>query len=140
MDDTTAVPLIVQSASRDAVEALNSLLRRSGVAAHCTWIPALQDIPEAIQQLNPELLICCPNGTDGVKRLAAMRDRKSAMVPVVALRDHVDEAAIAADMAQGARDTISLQQPARLQAVIARELHAARLERTLNATLRASQD
>ena len=140
MDDTTAVPLIVQSVSRDAVEALNSLLRRSGVAAHCTWIPALQDIPDAIQQLNPELLICAPNGADGIKRLAALRDRKTGMVPLIALRDQVDETRIAADMAQGARDTVSLQQPARLQAVIARELHAARLERTLHATLRASQD
>ena len=41
---------------------------------------------------------------------------------------------------QGARDTVSLQQPNRLQAVIARELRAFRLERTLNSTLRASQD
>ena len=59
LSDTTAVPLIVHSATRDAVEALNSLLRRTGVAAHCTWIPAAQDIPDALEQLNPELLICC---------------------------------------------------------------------------------
>ena len=59
MSDPTAVPLIVHSATRDAVEALNGLLRRAGVAAHCTWIPAAQDIPDALAQLNPELLICC---------------------------------------------------------------------------------
>ena len=47
---------------------------------------------------------------------------------------------IAADMAQGARDTVSLQQPARLQAVIAASCVPSRLERTLHATLRASQD
>src|ERR1700689_3502256 len=47
---------------------------------------------------------------------------------------------IADDIAQGARDTVSMQQPGRLQAVIARELHAFRIERTLNATLRAAQD
>jgi PAS domain S-box-containing protein len=35
---------------------------------------------------------------------------------------------------------VSLQQPGRLQAVISRELRAFRLERTLNATLRSSQD
>jgi EAL domain-containing protein (putative c-di-GMP-specific phosphodiesterase class I)/GGDEF domain-containing protein len=52
----------------------------------------------------------------------------------------VDEARIAADMAQGARDTVSLHQADRLQAVIARELHAFRLERALTNTLRASQD
>jgi hypothetical protein len=60
LNDTTAVPLIVHSATRDPVEALNSLLRRSGMAAHCTWIPRPQDIPDALHQLNPELLICCP--------------------------------------------------------------------------------
>ena len=43
-------------------------------------------------------------------------------------------------MAQGARDTVSLQQPGRLQAVIARELRAFRIERTLTSTLRAAQD
>ena len=53
------------------------------------------------------------------------------MVPLIAVRDQVDEARIADDMAQGARDTVSLQQPGRLQAVIARELRAFRLERTL---------
>ena len=62
------------------------------------------------------------------------------MVPLVVVREQVDERVIADDMAQGARDTVSLQQPERLQAVIARELRAFRLERALNSTLRASQD
>ena len=97
MDDTTAVPPIVHSTSRDAVEALNSLLRRAGMAAHCTWIPALQDIPDAIEQLNPELLICCSSAPDGVKRLGAMRNGKSGLVPMIALRDQVDEVRIADD-------------------------------------------
>ncbi len=140
MDDTTAVPLIVHSAHRDSVEALNSLLRRAGVAAHCTWISALQDLPDAIEQLNPELLICCPKDLEELKRVAAVRDRKSSLLPIVVLREQVDEAVIADDMARGVRDTVSLRQPARVQAVIGRELHAARLERTLNATLRASRD
>jgi EAL domain-containing protein (putative c-di-GMP-specific phosphodiesterase class I)/GGDEF domain-containing protein len=61
-------------------------------------------------------------------------------VPLIAVRERVDEAVIGTDMAQGARDTVSLQQPARLQAVIARELRAFRLERALTSTLRASQD
>ncbi len=61
-------------------------------------------------------------------------------MPLIAVREQVDERMIADDMAQGARDTVSLQQPGRLQAVIARELRAFRLERTLNSTLRAAQD
>ena len=75
MSDPTAVPLIVHSATRDPVEALNSLLRRTGVAAHCTWIPAAQDIPDALAQLNPELLICCLGPGQELRTLAGMRDR-----------------------------------------------------------------
>jgi PAS domain S-box-containing protein len=140
LNDTAAVPLIVHSATRDSVEALNSLLRRSGVAAHCTWIPATQDIPDALEQLNPELLLCCPSSATNLSELVAMRDQRSAMVPLIVVRERVDEELIAADMAQGARDTVSLLQPGRLQAVIARELRAFRLERALSNTLRASQD
>ena len=140
MNDTTAVPLIVHSATRDPVEALNGLLRRAGMAAHCTWISAPQDLPDALEQLNPELLICCLTTASGLADIARMRDQVASMVPIVAVRDSVDEAAIAADMAQGARDTVSLQQPERLQAVIGRELRAFRLERALTSTLRASQD
>jgi len=140
LSDATAVPLIVHSATRDAVEALNSLLRRAGVATHCTWIPAAQDIPDALAQINPELLICCLLPGQELAAIAGMRDEVSATVPLIAVREQVDEKMIADDMAQGARDTVSLQQPGRLQAVISRELRAFRLERTLNATLRSSQE
>ncbi len=140
MNDNTAVPLIVHSATRDPVEALNGLLRRSGLAAHCTWIPALQDIADALEQLNPELLICCVAPNVEIGPVAAVRDQVASIVPLIAVRPQVDEARIAADMAQGARDTVSLRQADRLQAVIARELRAFRLERALKNTLRASQD
>jgi PAS domain S-box-containing protein len=140
LSDPTAVPLIVHSATRDAVEALNGLLRRTGVAAHCTWIPAAQDIPDALAQLNPELLICCLAPGQELRTLAGMRDEVARAVPLITVREQVDERMMAEDMAQGARDTVSLQQPGRLQSVITRELRAFRLERTLNSTLRAAQD
>jgi len=140
LNDITAVPLIVHSATREAVEALNGLLRRTGVAAHCTWIPSSQDVPDALEQINPELLLCYLSDGDSLQTITKMRDQTSSLVPLIVVREHVDERLIAEDMAQGARDTVSLQQPGRLQAVIARELHAFRIERTLNSTLRAAQD
>ena len=115
-------------------------MRRTGVAAHCTWIPSAQDIPDALEQINPELLICYLAPGDALQSVTSMRDQVSSMVPLIVVREQVDERLIAEDMAQGARDTVSLQQPGRLQAVIARELHAFRIERTLNSTLRAAQD
>jgi PAS domain S-box-containing protein len=140
LNDTTAVPLIVHSATRDAVEALNGLLRRTGIAAHCTWIPSTHDLPDALEQINPELLICYLGAGDELQSVTSMRDQVSSMVPLIVVREQVDERLIAEDMAQGARDTVSLQHPNRLQAVITRELHAFRIERTLNSTLRAAQD
>jgi PAS domain S-box-containing protein len=140
MNDTSAVPVVVHSVSRDPVEALNSLLRRSGLAVHCTWIPAIADLPDALEQLNPELLLCAPGAPDELKQIAGVRDHVAAIVPLIVVRDYVDERLIADDMACGARDTVSLQQSARLTAVIQRELRAFRLERTLTNTLQASQD
>ncbi len=140
MTEQSAVPLIVHSATRDAVEALNSLLRRAGVATHCTWIPAAQDIADALVQINPELLICVLLPGQELSTIAGLRDAVAGAVPLIAVREQVDEQMMADDIAQGARDTVSLQQPDRLQSVITRELRAFRLERTLNATLRASQD
>jgi EAL domain-containing protein (putative c-di-GMP-specific phosphodiesterase class I)/GGDEF domain-containing protein len=140
LNDTTAVPLIVHSATRDAVEALNSLLRKTGVAAHCTWIPAAHDIPDALEQITPEMLICYLGAGDDLQAVTRLRDQVGSLVPLIVVREQIDERLIAEDMAQGARDTVSLQQPGRLQSVIARELHAFRIERTLNATLRAAQD
>ena len=96
MNDTSAVPLIVHSATRDPGEALNSLLRRSGVAAHCTWIPAVADLPDALEQLNPELLICCPGSGADLSVLASMRDQVASLVPVIVVRERVDEELIAA--------------------------------------------
>jgi hypothetical protein len=40
--------LIVLSATRDPVEVINGVLRRAGHAAHCTWIPALRDLGDAL--------------------------------------------------------------------------------------------
>ena len=77
LNDTTAVPLIVHSATRDPVEALNGLLRRTGMAAHCTWIPSAQDLPEALEQINPELLICYPSAAEELQAVAAVRDQVS---------------------------------------------------------------
>ncbi len=140
MQDNNAVPLIVHSAGRDQVDGLNGLLRQTGMAAHCTWIPAIGDIADALEQINPEVLICCTDKAADVKALAAIRDQVANTVPIIVVHEHIDETLIARDMACGAADSVSLQQPQRLQAVIARELHSFRLERTLNFTLRASQD
>ncbi|MET0291609.1 MAG: EAL domain-containing protein [Steroidobacteraceae bacterium] len=141
MAENTAVPLIVVSSARDPVETLNSLLRRKGIPAHCTWIPGLQDVPDALAQINPELLVWIGDGDDeALPLLATARDRAAPEVPLLIIRADVDEAAIAGDLAHGARDTVSFDNSSRLTAVFERELRSFRLERALHGTLRSAQD
>jgi diguanylate cyclase (GGDEF)-like protein/PAS domain S-box-containing protein len=61
-------------------------------------------------------------------------------VPLIALADAANEAAVAETMRRGARDVVPLSNPARLEVVMMRELRAFRLERALNATLQSARD
>jgi PAS domain S-box-containing protein len=140
LSENAAVPLVVVSSARDPVEALNSLLRRQGVPAHCTWIPAVQDLPEALEQLNPQMLFCVASASADPADIAKIRDRTTPDVPLVVIRSEIVEAEIAKDMAAGARDSISLESAGRAYAVIARELKSSRMERALHDTLQAAQD
>jgi multidomain signaling protein FimX len=139
--EQNAVPLIVLSPARDPVEALNSILRRAGHAVHCTWIPALRDLPDALPQINPELLLVVAGSPeDELKSVIEVRDQVAPTVPVVVVRETVDEICIGDAMTVGARDVVSLANPVRLAAVMGRELRAFRLERALTSTLKSAHD
>ena len=140
MNEPNAVPLIVLSAARDPVEAINSLLRRAGQPAHCTWIPALRDLGDALTQLNPELLIHVAATPEELAAVIRVRDQLAPAVPVLELAPAVDEARIAAGLALGARDVVTLASPARLQAVVMRELEGFRTARRLDATVKSAHD
>ncbi|MEO8307160.1 MAG: EAL domain-containing protein [Pseudomonadota bacterium] len=140
MSENAAVPLVVVSSTRDPVEALNSLLRRQGIPAHCTWIPAVQDLPEALEQLNPQMLLCVISSNTDPAAIAMIRDQTTPDVPLIIIRPEITEAEIARDMAAGARDSITLESASRAHSVIARELKASRMERALHETLQSAQD
>ncbi len=140
MAEQNAVPLIVLSPARDPVEAINSILRRAGHAVHCTWIPALGDLADALPQINPELLIDVAGPGDDLKSVVQVRDQVAPTVPVLLVADAVDEDAIAEAMSVGVRDVVSLANSTRLAAVMARELRAFRLERALTSTLKSAHD
>ena len=138
--EQNAVPLIVLSTARDPVEQINSVLRRAGHPVHCTWIPSLRDLGDALAQLNPELLLFVDTGADDVAGAAGVRDQLAPSVPLIVVAETLDEGRIAVAMAQGARDVVSLSSPARLQAVMGRELRSFRLERALETTLKTARD
>jgi diguanylate cyclase (GGDEF)-like protein/PAS domain S-box-containing protein len=140
LTEQNPVPLIVLSPARDPVEAINSILRRAGHAVHCTWIPALGDLPDALPQINPELLLVVGGPTDDLKSVIEVRDQVAPTVPIILVRETVDETIIAAAMGIGARDVVSLANAVRLAAVMSRELRAFRLERALTSTLKSAHD
>ncbi len=140
MTEQNAVPLIVLSTGREAVEAINSILRRAGHPVHCTWIPSLRDLGDALAQINPELLLFVDHGGDELTSAVTVRDQLAPNVPIIVVAHEFDEGRIAVTMAHGARDVVSLANPARLQAVMSRELRSFRLERALENTLKSARD
>lgn len=135
-----AVPLIVLAPAREAVESINSILRRAGHPVHCTWIPSLRDLGEALEQLNPELLICQPRDAEELSAAAAVRNQLAPEVPLIELAETVDEGTIISAITAGARDAVCIARQDRLRAVVERELRSFRLERALNATLQSARD
>ena len=61
-------------------------------------------------------------------------------MPVVIVREQVDEAVIADAMRLGAQDVVTLANRSRLQSVVSRELRAYRLERALSTTLSSARE
>src|SRR5688572_18668519 len=115
-------------------------MRRAGEPVHCTWIPAVRDLGEALEQLNPELLICAYVPEGDVKQAATIRDQLAPQVPMILVRPQISETDIALGMRLGARDVVSLSATERVQAVVSRELRTFRLERALNSTLQSASD
>ncbi len=100
MSEQNAVPLIVLSAARDPVEVINGVLRRAGHAAHCTWIPALRDLGDALTQLNPELLIHASAPSDDLQCRRRRARSGAPTVPLVVVAESVNEARIADAMSR----------------------------------------
>ncbi|HEX3847684.1 MAG TPA: EAL domain-containing protein [Steroidobacteraceae bacterium] len=127
--------------SQDHVEAINSTLRKAGHPVHCTWLPDARDLGDALTQLNPEMLVAFIEelGID-LASLIKVKQGSAPGMPVLVIREHVDEAVIAEAMRLGAQDVVTLANRNRLQAVATRELRAYRLERALSTTLSSARE
>ena len=141
MSDQGAVPLIVMSRSQDHVEAINSTLRKAGHPVHCTWLPDARDLGDALTQLNPEMLVVFIDelGTD-LGSIMKVKEQSAPEIPVLIVRETIDEAGMAEAMRLGAQDVVTLANRNRLQSVATRELRAHRLERALSTTLSSARE
>ena len=133
--------MIVMTRSQDHVEAINSTLRKAGHPVHCTWLPDARDLGDALTQLNPEMLVAFIDETGiDLGSIMKVKIQSAPEMPVLIVRETVDEAAIAEAMRMGAQDAVTLSNRARLQSVATRELRAYRLERALSSTLSSARE
>jgi diguanylate cyclase (GGDEF)-like protein/PAS domain S-box-containing protein len=141
LSEQGAVPMIVMTRSQDHVEAVNSTLRKAGHPVHCTWLPDARDLGDALTQINPEMLIAFIDelGVD-LSSIMKVKQQNAPGMPVLIVRETVDEAAIADAMRLGCQDVVTLANRSRLQAVATRELRAHRLERALSTTLSSARE
>jgi len=140
LPELSAVPMLVLARTQDFVAVINSTLRNAGLAAHCTWIREIKDLGEALATGKNELLLAFVGAEPAeLKTVMQIRDQAAPSVPVIAVRERIDEEIIAVAMQQGARDVVTLGSRARLQAVVAREVKAYRTERELTSTKTSAQ-
>ena len=128
--------MIVMTRHQDHVEAINKTLRNAGHPVHLSWLPDASDLGDALTQIVPEMLVLF--GDEGIVDLSVAMDfrgRFAPDVPVIIVREAIDEAAIRSALALGAQDAVSLGDLERLALVITRELKAHRLERALSQTV-----
>jgi PAS domain-containing protein len=141
VNERQGISIAVLSSDQDDVELVNRSLRDAGHIAHCRWISKPAQFDEALRGTALELIILnCDTYPDSIRQTAKQKDAFFPEVPLIALRQEVDEAGILQAMKQGACDLVSLRKMDRLQAVVSRELRAFRVERALNSTLSSATE
>jgi multidomain signaling protein FimX len=135
MAETSAIPLVVLARHQEAVEIINSTLRNAGHPVHCAWVRDLAAFGDVLAQGKAQLVfICLPDAEDAAPAIE-LRNRHASSMPVVLVRDTVNEDSLNRALELGARDVVTLKARPRLCAVAERELHLARLDSALAGTL-----
>ena len=133
--------MIALTRSQDNVEAINKALRNAGHPVHVTWLPDARDLGDALTQASAEMLMLFAD--EGIVDLASAMDFRARFapdVPVLIVREKLDEDTIAQALALGAQDAVTLANVPRLQLVVGRELRTYRLDRALSSTLASARE
>ena len=136
MSERQSIEIVVMTEDQDDVELVNRALRDAGHAAHCRWVDSATSFDEVLREESIEFVIMNVECyADSVRQVAKQKDRFHPDVPLLIIRSTADEQSILDAMKAGACDLVSIDNTARLQAVVDRELRAYRVERALNSTL-----
>ncbi len=135
------ISIAVLTESQDDVALINGSLRDAGHAAHCHWVNHPRKFGETLAEHNVELIIqSLDSYPESIRQVIKQRELFNPEIPVIALKDEADEAAIEQAMRSGASDLVSKRLRDRLQSVVTRELRALRVERALNSTLQSATE
>ncbi|MFU8896585.1 MAG: EAL domain-containing protein [Gammaproteobacteria bacterium] len=136
MSETNAVPVIVLSRHEDNAEAVNRVLRNSGRAAHVLRLDDAGDLADRLAEGGCELLVVCADESENLLiTAAAVLEAAGFEVPLISVREKLDEDTIATDMASGAQDAATLTRTDRLAAIFDRALRLGRLDRALRGAI-----
>ena len=136
LNERQSIAIAVLTENQDDVELVNGTLRDAGHAAHCRWIGTPSEFENALRDEHFELVILNQERyPSSIHQVVKQKDKFIPEVPLVALKSAVDERIILEAMNDGACDLVSIDNKARLRAVVDRELRAYHIERALNATL-----
>ncbi len=84
--------MIVLTRHQDNVEAINSTLRNAGLAVRCNWIRELNDLGEALAQINAHMLVAFVGQDPGdIAKVMSVSKQFGPDVPVLIARDQLDE-------------------------------------------------
>jgi len=136
LNGSHSISIAVLTENQNDVELINSTLRGAGHAAHCHWIDAPARLADTLDEHRVELIILNTEAyRESIRQVVKQKDHYDPEVPVIALKDDVNEIAMHDAMRSGAVDLVSLGMKKRLTAVVSRELRALRAERALNSTI-----
>ncbi len=116
-------------------------LRKAATRCIALGLPDARDLGDALTQINPEMLIAFIDELwVDLASIINVKAQSAPDMPVLVVREKIDEAAIAEAMRLGAQDVVTLNNHSRLQSVATRELRAHRLERALSTTLSSARE
>lgn len=140
-NDPESVGVVVLSRQQEAMEAINRLLRRAGLAAHCLHVADGSNLESTVEVHRPELVvIAAEDRLLPVDAIAALRARQAPAPSVLLLLSECTDAASETALTAGAQDIVSLNNPKRLVLVIQRELVGQRNARALARAAASSAD